>query len=1269
MHAIDSLSVLFTGGDDYLVRVMPTLHDGDFQTVSVEDATMQITWLDCDSNYLITASEDDCVRLYILHKPDDVDGSLALTKHGEHYEPWQMETLLTRCTLPARCAALERAVPAFADPDDPSTPPAPRVAVCSDELTVKVISIGDPLDVHLLSGHTRPVRHASWSPTEQLLLTSSCDGTVRVWDMSLSNQSATPECTQVIKDILPVTRQSDTSRASVACWHPSGRLFLLPSKTNEIVIMGRKTGSDREWERKAVFNGSSQAFDPPTGSITAMDFSSNGRYLATATAGNGQITIWDVATKSPIKRRVAESDVTSISWHPNRNALAWADLQGQLYRWDEPIHSSSAAPFDPLAAGAAVSRKQAHRNKQPNGKHAHGAASKMVDLDADAEEDEFGDEFGDVDMDLLDDEGGEGLDDEEAAGMDDIDGFVVDDEGGDYARELLNEERARKRRALAKKRRGHMVAGTVAQPTFQPTATPMKDQRRFLAFNTIGTLVAVDQDNHQSITFEAYDTSARRNYRFQDAHKFTMAALGYHGAVFACEEKEELNSSILFRPFDTMWGGSSGEWSFDLPKGESAVCVAIGGPPPQKADVDEVVTDAASVTTLVATSAGYIRIFSAAGLQRFIWQQGGQVISMAAGNHTAMIVARGPGAALGGYQNLTFTLIDLQTLATINQGSLPLPKDAQLRWLGLNEYDTPAIYDSRGVLSVLDGARSGYSAKWVPVLDTRMIPGAASGADILYWPINVLSSRLLIIMLKGATTFPDAAATRPLVQDLDFSMPILESGTHGQMNQHEETWLRQSLIASMIRGRPAALDDVEESPDAIETNADKALLQLIQLSCKSDKHKKAIDAARELRTSRTLDAAIKIAQYFQLPSLVNRMDRLRNYVETRKERIEEVGHIFASSSVSDAPRVLVPASQDSVAAAKKAITQDFAPRHSKRDMPSGMPSSSSMSTFSPAEPPAARRLRLEQELALEEQQEEEALRRAAVLARAEDESMDAEHPGKENQDPEDGSFNRGLKRKPAEDSMPPPSEKRSMSMSMTKSSESRRFRGGSSCTADHCPSIAGGNPFQRKPAGSNPFARAPGNITRDRSMHKSNSFFERVDAVESGKPIAEPAAKKKQSKLFGFTSKAQKEQKTTDAAAPTPAFAETQEPDATEDAPTGGSVLDLLRREPASGDAAAERAFEADMEAEESLRATLQSARSKEQESMRLEETQMETQNEETQFVPGTVQQRESVPEESAPVQEEEKTADAEVPAHVPEKAVEEDEDMGSARSSEYLVE
>ena len=52
------------------------------------------------------------------------------------------------------------------------------------DLVVKIVHVDATDRVSILSDSTKPVRSASWDPTGTYLVTASCDGKLRIYDMS-----------------------------------------------------------------------------------------------------------------------------------------------------------------------------------------------------------------------------------------------------------------------------------------------------------------------------------------------------------------------------------------------------------------------------------------------------------------------------------------------------------------------------------------------------------------------------------------------------------------------------------------------------------------------------------------------------------------------------------------------------------------------------------------------------------------------------------------------------------------------------------------------------------------------------------------------------------------------------------------------------------------------------------------------------------------------------------------------------------------------------
>lgn len=57
------------------------------------------------------------------------------------------------------------------------------------------------------------------------------------------------------------------------------------------------------------------------------------------------------------------------------------------------------------------------------------------------------------------------------------------------------------------------------------------------------------------------------------------------------------------------------------------------------------------------------------------------------------------------------------------------------------------MYDSNGLLSILDRFRHPSQARWIPILDTTTLT-RRRGKDESYWPVGVSGTHFMCIILK-----------------------------------------------------------------------------------------------------------------------------------------------------------------------------------------------------------------------------------------------------------------------------------------------------------------------------------------------------------------------------------------------------------------------------------------------------------------------------------------------------------------------------------------
>lgn len=379
----------------------------------------------------------------------------------------------------------------------------------------------------------------------------------------------------------------------------------------------------------------------------------------------------------------------------------------------------------------------------------------------------------------------------------------------------------------------------------------------------IGVVDVTDQETHNVVNVEFHDTSARRGYHFSDQHKYSMASLGEQGIAYAAPSDKEVGtaSAVHYRPYDS-WGSSS-DWTVNLSDGEEPVAIAAGGPTNGMGAV------------VVATSRGFLRFFSAGGIQRYMWRLGEDVVTMVAGKESVLIVHREGGTTLDGCQNLHYSLLDIDSYDVVQQGRVPLPRKVVLTWAGFNNLGAPVIYDSDGLLSVLDRFRRPGQARWVPLFDAEML-GAAAKKET-YWPVGVTDSRFNCVILKGVEKEP--WFPRPLIQELELRMPLL--GLDNAQAQLEESVARNSVELNLT---------AEPSRERT-VNIDKELLQLVQGACKADQLARALDLTRLMHSTSTLDAAMKLATFYHLPGFQQRIAKVKEAKEREPVRpVREYGY-------------------------------------------------------------------------------------------------------------------------------------------------------------------------------------------------------------------------------------------------------------------------------------------------------------------------------------------------------------------------------------------
>jgi chromosome transmission fidelity protein 4 len=441
----------------------------------------------------------------------------------------------------------------------------------------------------------------------------------------------------------------------------------------------------------------------------------------------------------------------------------------------------------------------------------------------------------------------------------DDDGFIEDDDGAGYAEEP---NRYGKRSAdplsgpLAKRPAAHSVWRPQIHESFQPGSTPWKGNRRYLCLNLTGFVWTVDQETHHTITVEFYNRQEHRDFHFTDPYRYDKACLNEKGSLFSCPVSRDHPAIIYYRPHET-WT-TRVDWRIQFPQGEEVTSLSL------------------SDTCIVATtSSGYVRVYSLFGLPLKVYRQkSSPAVTCASWRDYVLTVGNGPVGG-DGTTRLLYTIENVKRDETYqSEDIVALAEGTELRSAFFSDQGDPYIYDSDGVLLVLQHWRTPSQAKWVPVLDTRTLERLVSGKkEESYWPVAVANGRFHCIILKGGERYP--YFPRPLLSDFEFKIPVTGNAPDDDEDVarrvgFEEQFVRHSLQHSLLCDlveNTNATSSQKTDVGIMEREIDKALLQLLAAECREgeDHGMKALEIATLMRdrTGKMLEAAGKVAQRFE----------------------------------------------------------------------------------------------------------------------------------------------------------------------------------------------------------------------------------------------------------------------------------------------------------------------------------------------------------------------------------------------------------------------
>jgi len=726
----------------------------------------------------------------------------------------------------------------------------------SSEIVVKVVNTKDMTEVHTLRDHTRAVKHVAFNKTGSHLAVSCTDGNIYMYSFSAEKQELVKKVDGMIKSL-----ETTAEASSQVLWHPDGRAFATPTAGREMQVM-----STSDWERQRSFKTGH------SNDITAAAWSPNGALLAT-TSSDLNLCLWDAKTQKLLKKYDdVKATILAMAWHPTENILSYTNNDGELYIHTDIVPEEHApllqkslqpAPFfhDPSEDRSGIATKpltNGTKHALPERQARAGSADSLDDI-----------------------LGPDGMSDDDV----DLEDFVVDDDGAGYAPAL---------NGLRKRTNGHLGAlqspkgkrrayGSSFSPEahegFQPGSTPWRGNRRYLCVNLTGWVWCQSQESsHHSITVEFHDAEHHRKFHFTDPFLYDKACLNDNGTLFSCQPRAGEPAMIYYRPHET-WTTRT-EWRTSLPTGESVTAIALS-----------------ESYIVVTTSTNYIRIYTLFGLPLRVYRQkASPAVTCAAWRDYVLTIGNGPVSSDGTCQ-LLYTIENVKRDEVLQSCDIvSLPPNASLKSVFFSEEGDPYIYDSEGVLLTLLHWRSSGQARWVPMLDTRLLERRAGGGkEERYWPVAVAHSannqpQFHCFILKGAEESP--YWPMPVLSEFPLSIPLTspsdvekerernidamsdDEDSPAKKPASQTSMLESSLIltstlhtqltSTLSHTHPTAHQ--RQTLAVLEVEINRTLLQLLGLECLAgeDRGMKALEIVTLMRgdDGKMLDLAGRVAQKY-----------------------------------------------------------------------------------------------------------------------------------------------------------------------------------------------------------------------------------------------------------------------------------------------------------------------------------------------------------------------------------------------------------------------
>lgn len=324
---------------------------------------------------------------------------------------------------------------------------------------------------------------------------------------------------------------------------------------------------------------------------------------------------------------------------------------------------------------------------------------------------------------------------------------------------------------------------------------------------------------------------------------------------------------------------------------------------------------------VVSTSANYVRIYTLYGTPFRVYRQKSPAVTCAAWRDYVMTVGNGP-VGHNGVASLTYSIENVKRDEICqNEDIVAVTDGEELRNVFFSDngvsaifvlteiltqlmpVQDPCIYDSEGVLLILQHWRTPGQARWVPLLDTKLLDRLSKGRkEETYWPVAVAQNKFHCIILKGGESHP--YFPRPLLSEFDFKIPVSTApakakedddeeseNLRNDASRFEEAFVRENLFYSLFQDLISTTNATRNQRAELarrEVEIDKILLQMLAVECREGEERgmKALELVGMMqdRSGKMIEAAVKIAQRYSRSILE---DKIRDLGERRLMGMEE----------------------------------------------------------------------------------------------------------------------------------------------------------------------------------------------------------------------------------------------------------------------------------------------------------------------------------------------------------------------------------------------